>query len=328
MLDSPLGVMPEAADCGSHGEGLLAMETHAMATTIKVQAHGAASVQAAESAISQAFGLCHQMESACTRFDPSSPLMRANAAGEGWVSVPRLCYDALVDAESAHRATRGRFDPRVLGDLVGLGYDSSFVDARKTGVLRARPAFAGPWQPGFRGWSTQVRIGAHPVDLGGIGKGLAVRWASSIISKTVGDFLMEAGGDCYCAGSAPDSGPWMIGVENPFGGASPVAVLGLRDRAVATSSTRVRRWAAVGGEAHHLIDPHDGRPGGKGLVSVTVVGRDPARAEVWSKVAFLEGRDGIEHLVNRKGLAAAWIDAEGRVSISRAMQRYVAWRPL
>ena len=67
-------------------------------------------------------------------------------------------------------------------------------------------------------------------------------------------------------------------------------MLEVADEAVATSSTRVRHWRAGGTEVHHLIDPDTNRPGGDGLVSVTVVSSDPAWAEVWSKVLFLEGR--------------------------------------
>src|SRR5512146_1926457 len=73
-----------------------------------------------------------RVESACTRFDPSSPLMQANAAGTNWHQVPGECYQAMVEAEYAHRLTGGLFDPRVLEVLVGLGYDRSLPFADGT----------------------------------------------------------------------------------------------------------------------------------------------------------------------------------------------------
>ena len=134
------------------------------------------------------------------------------------------------------------------------------------------------------------RISRGLVDLGGIGKGLAVRWASELLATEFGSFVVDAGGDCYCAGDADGSGRWRIGVEDPLAPTEHIAVLGLRDRAVATSSVRLRRWVVGKRRVHHLIDPRTGSPGGKGLLSVTVAAYDAARAEVSSKALFIAGR--------------------------------------
>ena len=59
----------------------------------------------------------------CTRFDPTSSLMLANAAGERWCSVPAECYLALLEAARGYYETKGLFDPRVLQSLQILGYN-------------------------------------------------------------------------------------------------------------------------------------------------------------------------------------------------------------
>lgn len=182
-----------------------------------------------------------------------------------------------------------------------------------------------PWRPRFRGATAEVRLGGRPVDLGGIGKGLAVRWAAAAVGSAARGLLVEAGGDCWCGGRAADGGVWRIGVEDPRGSDRPVAVLGLSDRACATSSIRLRRWRTKGGVVHHLIDPRTGRPGGRGLLAVTVVHADPAEAEVWSKVLFLAGRRDIAGLARRQGLAALWVDHTGARGWSSAMLRHLRW---
>lgn len=274
--------------------------------------------------------LFSEVEAECTRFVATSPLMRANASPQQWHRVPQRCFDALVEADRAYQSTAGRFDPRVLSDLVRLGYDRSLPFAAGAPVLagprprRRRPL--GPWRPRFRGGSSEVCLGPHPVDLGGIGKGLAVRWASQMLRPLAPDHLIEAGGDCYCSGRAPGGGPWLVAVEDPSGGEAPVAVLSLSDRACTTSSLRLRRWRLGGEAVHHLVDPRDGSPGGSGLLAVTVVGADPAVAEVWSKVIFLAGYREAPRVAARKGLAALWVGADGSLGISPAMGRYVTWR--
>lgn len=301
----------------------------AMASDVTIRARAGGDRGLVERAVAAALGIFSAMEAACTRFDPTSPLMRANATPSRWHEVPQMCFDALEEADRAYKSTKGRFDPRVLTDLVKLGYDRSFPLASgevglSAGILvRRRPL--PPWRPRFRGAPREVLLGTQPVDLGGIGKGLAVRWASEQLYKAAPSHLIDAGGDCRCSGTAPDGEPWRIAVEDPLGGPDPVAVLELTDRSCATSSIRLRRWKAGEREAHHLIDPKHGAPGGNGLAAVTVVGLDPAKAEVWSKVLFLEGRTTVCHLARRKGLAALWVDTQGNIATSPAMLRYLRW---
>ena len=307
----------------------------AMATDITVRVNvnldgtDAAGEQEAQAAMEAALRVFADVEVACTRFDPESPLMRANASAGRWQRVDPLLFAALGEAHRAYETSSGRFDPRVLGDLVALGYDRTlpFAGGGVATSLAAEPAGRpGPWRPRFRSASGRVHLGGAGVDLGGIGKGLAVRWASEALRRYALDHLVEAGGDCYCGGVAPGGGPWMVGVEDPVGGGEPIAVLALSDRAVTTSSVRLRRWRAGATSVHHLIDPATGRPGGEGLQAVTVVSDDPATAETWSEVLCLAGRRGIASEARRAGLAALWVADDGSLETSSTMGRHVAWR--
>lgn len=304
--------------------------SRAMATDVTVRAVAVEGVDGLAEGIEAALGVFSTVEAACTRFDPASSLMQANRRGDRFTRVGRTCFDALMEAHHAYGRTRGRFDPRVLADLVGLGYDRSLPFASEMVTTRPAPprhAARPPWRPRFRGASCEVLVGPYPVDLGGIGKGLAVRWASQALRRVTRDHLLEAGGDCYCSGSSPDGKLWRVAVEDPAGGADPVAVLALRDRACATSSVRLRRWRAGSDEVHHLIDPRHGRPGGNRLMAVTVVGPDPAHAEVWSKVLFLEGARHIGAVAGHKGIAALWVATDGSIGTSNALAPYLVWGP-
>ena len=167
-----------------------------------------------------------------------------------------------------------------------------------------------------------------PVDLGGIGKGLALRWAAKEAEAVLGlgGFLLEAGGDIVAAGPAPGGGPWRVGIEDPAGEADPLAVLEIAGRAaVCTSSIRRLRWMQGGREVHHLIDPRTGEPADTGLAAVTVSGPDPAWAEVWSKALFLDGAARIADEARRHGLAAWWVTTDGRLEMSPAARMRTIW---
>jgi len=283
-------------------------------------------------ALAAARRVFERVEAACTRFDPQSPLMRANADRTAWHAVPEECYLAVAEAARAHLETGGLFDPRVLDTLVGLGYDRTLPfrsGVSLTGAGRAVAARvaagAGLWQPGLDPQSRSIRLGVDRIDLGGIGKGLAVRLAARALARAGGGHLIEAGGDCHVAGSGPDGGGWRIGIEDPTGGPEPVAVLRVADTGCATSSLRVRSWQVDGRRVHHLIDPRTGRSAQGGLLSVTVLDTDPARAEVWSKSLLIAGQGRIAALAARRRLPALWVDEDRRVAVSTAMEPCVIW---
>jgi thiamine biosynthesis lipoprotein len=285
----------------------------------------------AERQVDDARRVVESVAASCTRFDPESALMRANAAGRRWHEVPPECFDAIAAAYDAHVATDGLFDPRVLRVLTAYGYSESLpFESRRVSIAQAgalpRRGRARSWRPGLDRDRLRVRVGSEPIDLGGIGKGLAMRWAGDRLRGAGESALVEAGGDLMAIGAGPDGLGWMVGVENPYGGAEPAAVLRLRDRGCATSSVRVRSWTVEGSDVHHLVDPRTGRSAESGLVSVSVVGADPATAEVWSKSLFVLGRSAIRAAADERGLAALWIDTQGHVGVSRAMRPHVAWQ--
>ena len=101
----------------------------------------------------------------------------------------------------------------------------------------------------------------RPVDLGGIGKGLTLRWAPLASSwHRSRRFLLEAGGDLVARGYEPDGDRWLVGIEDP-GSSDDLAVVTLVEEAIATSSSRVNRWVVDGRTVHRLVDPSDRKAG-------------------------------------------------------------------
>ena len=275
-------------------------------------------------------------EQAMSRFRDSSDVTVVNRAAGTGVGVrvdPRLVR-ALVASDRAARLTDGLFDARVLADLERLGYAGTDLgrsvdrsaDGRPVRWLRADPRAA------------LVAVDA-PVDLGGIGKGLALRWAWAALVREHGvgavggvadsltrGALLEAGGDIVAGGPAPDPGPWMVALDDPAGGEDPVAIVAVDRGAVTTSSIQVHHWRTADGRpVHHLVDPRTGEPGGEGLRAVTVAGSDPAWSEVWSKTLFLRGASGIAGEARRRGLAAWWVRTDGTLEMTAAARARTAW---
>ena len=319
-----------------------AFRAMASPVTMQVVAPGAG----VDGALDEAEAVVREVERTCSRFDPTSALSRANAEPGEWHEVPGTFARAVAEAARAHAETGGLFDPRVHDALVAWGYDRSLPFAEGPVAVAGRgpsepgahvPAPRAPWRPQVErdGGRYLVHLDGARIDLGGIGKGLAVRWAAARLADAGVGAMVDAGGDVAVSGSAPDGGPWRVGVEDPMARGEgehempehelPLLVLAIRDAACATSSTRLRRWRAGGAQVHHLVDPRTGSPGGEGLAAVTVVGPDPAWAEVWSKALFLHGVEQIRDRAERLGLAVAWAGVDGVLGTTAAMDALTLW---
>lgn len=261
-------------------------------------------------------------EAELSRFRASSALSNANIhAGDGqWREAPRRLMQMTVLARRAQRLTRGTFDARVIQELEELGEHAGIQ-------LRHAPGRAGDWldADSRRG---RLRL-ATPIDSGGIGKGLALRRSRTTLGRAQAlgrGGLLEAGGDVMAWGEPAPGAAWRIGVEDPNGSTTPVAVIEVRDAAIATSSVRLRSWIAPDGTpVHHLIDPRTRRPADSGLQSVTVAAADPVWAEVWSKALFIGGAEVIGADSERRRLAAWWVDDRGRLSTNQRATGMTIW---
>ncbi|MEO8230062.1 MAG: FAD:protein FMN transferase [Chloroflexota bacterium] len=320
-----------------------AFEGRAMGSPLRLSVVGLAFEEAAE-AWREAVQEFEAAEQAMSRFRDTSDVTIVNrAAGSGsCLPVDRRLGRALAASDRAGRLTDGRFDARVLGDLERLGYAGAVLEG--PGHLPVEPLPAGDDRTARRTGGEAAparrwliadprasRVGVTcPIDLGGIGKGLTLRWAWHRLERTLGarggGAMLEAGGDLVAGGPAPQEGPWVIAIEDPAGGADPIATVAVPEGAVATSSILVNRWTAADGlPVHHLLDPRTGEPGGAGLLAVTVAGSDPAWSEVWSKSLFLSGPDGIAGLARARGLAAWWVRDDGGLEMTPAARARTTW---
>lgn len=139
--------------------------------------------------------------------------------------------------------------------------------------------------------------GGLKLDPSGVVKGWAVERAARAFDELdETDVCLSAGGDMVCRTRMPGSDGWRIGIEDPCAPQATVAVVPIRDGAVATSGTAHR--------GAHILDPRTGRPA-EGLASVTVVGDDLTAVDIEATTAFVLGEDGIawlQRIPNRSGL--------------------------
>ena len=242
-----------------------------------------------------------ELEAKWSRFVGTSEISALNRLSGTPV---RVSTDTLLLVRLAVEATRlsgGSFDPLVLGAMIRAGYDRSFDDLADGSDLAPRPDR--PPRPLAGGHARHAPDGGHiwidddvitlpsgaGFDPGGIGKGLA---ADLVVDEALADGVagvcVNLGGDVRVAGRSPEGGGWTVAVRHPHR-TEPIALVGLADGAVATSTTLLRTWHADGERRHHIIDPATGAPSDTDLTLATVVTARGWTSEVLAKAVLLRG---------------------------------------
>jgi len=266
--------------------------------------------------------LIEDLELRWSRFRPASEVSLMNAMAGAPVRVSettRLLVERSLDGA---RATDGRFDPTVLGDLIRAGYGGSY---------ETLPPDAPPEDSSLRRGCEGIVVDraagtvALPLgvgfDPGGIGKGLGADLVVRHLLEAGADgACVNLGGDLRVAGRSPIGSCWAIAVDHPLWPA-PVATVGLVDGAVATSA-RTRRTLGPPQEGrHHLIDPRTGASAA-GMLSATAIAAEGWQAEVLAKAVFVSGVSRGLELLDAMGAAGLVVDDEAETRVTRGLERF------
>jgi thiamine biosynthesis lipoprotein len=263
-----------------------------------------------------------ELEQRWSRFLSDSEVSALNRDAGQWVRVSRETAELVRRALDARRATGGLFDPTVLGAVLRAGYDRSFelVAAQPRDGRSELACNADAIE--IEGERVRLPIGTG-FDPGGIGKGLAADLVvDELRDAGAGGICVNLGGDVRVSGAAPGGGAWTIAVRHPQA-TEPVAVLGVTDGAVASSTTLRRRWTVNGESRHHLIDPSTGQPTTSTRTFSTVVAGYAWAADVLAKALILDERSDPFALLRTSGAEALIVDDTGHVDTTFGLAAFM-----
>ena len=208
---------------------------------------------------------------------------------------PSSAGDALDTAFDVLRAADDRFSPfRADSELARLDRGELADDELSDDMhevlaiaARAREDSGGVFD---------VRSPEGRLDTNGVVKGWAAQRAADVlVAAGLHDFCLNAGGDVVARGEPEPGRPWQVAVRDPADPSAVIAVLAVRDGAIATSGT-YERGAHV----------WDGRTGSRDVpfVAATVVAADLTVADVLATTVLAMGDEG-----------PAWAMAHGAAAV-------------
>ena len=283
------------------------------------------------------------VDRACSRFRPDSELVALQprmAAGVEVSPMFRLLLDRALDAA---RMTDGDVDPTLGADLAALGHGPlgpGPEPVQGQGAMQSHPGIrsipvpampSAPSVPAPRapGWS-RLHLDAGTLtlpadlrlDLGASAKAVAADLAADEVQQRLGcGVLVSLGGDLATAGPGPRGeqpegrpGQWQILVQDlPADSAQHISLA--PGFALATSSTRKRRWTHRGAQVHHILDPRFGLPAEPVWRCVTVAAPTCLEANAFSTAAIVRGPGAVEWF-RTEGIPARFVDSRGRVTVT------------
>lgn len=162
------------------------------------------------------------------------------------------------------------------------------------------------------------------LDLGAVGKG----YASDLVVEElkahgVKSAVISLGGNIHVLGQKPDGGNWRVGIKNPSGDGN-LGVLEASDAAIVTSGGYENYFVGEDGRTYwHILDPGDGYPANKGLLSVTIISPEGKLSDALSTALFVMGAKEAETYWRKQGgFDMILISDEGEILLTEGIEKY------
>jgi thiamine biosynthesis lipoprotein len=325
QLAAPAAPVPAARSAGG---GVVARKYGAMGTEITLSAW-TDDERAADRAFAAGYDEVRRIEILMTDWErpgePESDVVRINkAAGKEPVRVSAETFEVIGKALEMSRRSGGAFDI-TFAAMKGLWkFDEDLEKKVPLAAEIARRRKLINWHDvvvDAKARTVKLRRAGMRLGLGGIAKGYAVdRCAAVLRGEGLHDFMVQAGGDLFVAGS---KGPnnWMVGVRDPRGGARDIiARMPIKDHAFSTAGDYERAFILDGKRYHHIIDPATGYPATASR-EVTIFAPNAFLADALDDAAFILGpKKGIALVDSYPDCSTLIVDAKNQVWMSKSLE--------
>ena len=234
------------------------------------------------------------------------------------MKVDRRIIDLLLFCREMYEATEGRTNV-MMGSVLSLWHDARELginDPERAELPDMGELEAAKGHTGFdalvidkENSTVQITDPEASLDVGAVAKGYATQRACESLPAGL---LVSVGGNVCITGPRPtDGSDWIIGVQDPDGGASDyILTLALSSGSMVSSGDYQRYYTVDGVTYCHIIDPDTLMPPALWR-AVTVLCPDSGKADALSTALFCLSREEGEALLERFGAEALWIRPDG-----------------
>lgn len=235
-------------------------------------------------------------------YDSSSEVSRFNRSAAGiHFELPYL-LPPLIKSKEVTEASSGAYDPTVMPLVNAWGFGPRKVERPDTVEIMRVKEFVGFAKLDFNSDSVWKKDPRVQLDFGGIGQGYGADViADWLRSRGVEHFFIELGGEGVAQGKNLSQDRWWeVGILHPDalpGAEQAIAYTELVNTGYSTSGSYFNFRIVDGKKYSHTIDPANGFPVNRPLVSATVFAADCATADAWATAFMTMGHEAGQQLV-------------------------------
>ncbi len=249
--------------------------------------------------------LLKNFDSSLSAYNTASTISRVNQEVES-AMVDAYFIEAFKEAREVHAATGGAFDITIAPVVDAWGFGPGNKEPVDSSLIDSLLEFVGMEKVQLKGKKIIKGDPRVKLDVNGIAQGQSVDIVCQFLEKKgIKNYLVEIGGEVKTLGKNPDGNIWRIGVDKPIDknyvpGQNLQAVIGLNNRALATSGNYRRFYEEDGVKYSHSIDPKTGYPIQSRLLSATVLAKECITADAYATAFMIMGLEKSFAFANRR----------------------------
>lgn len=251
-------------------------------------------------------------------YDPASEFRRWQDASNGPTKISPELFKVLQDCDTWRARSGGVFDARVevLSNLWRHAADRGWPPSDSELAAARVTLERGGWRLGPLRDQAERLDPMCPMTLNAIAKGYIVERACQAAldpSRGVRGIVLNIGGDARVSGAITRD----FSIADPAAAsAEPIAVVTLRDKAIATSGNTHRGFRIQDRWYSHIIDPRSGRPV-ESIVIASVIADRSADADALATIFnVLPIAESLKMADSLPGVACLLVEPNGRVTRS------------
>ena len=289
-----------------------------------------------EEAVSAAIDSLKAVERSVSAFDDNSTISVINRSDSG--QVDKHLTTVYETSRRINHISNGLFDPTLSPLIKAWGFGKGHTPSADTARIETILTYVGIDKTRIENGVLYKDSPEISFNFSAIAKGYGVDIAAQALTDHgCTDLMMEIGGEVVCRGRNPEGKKWRILIETPdeeylrevFKNDSTPSfsrqlIVELQDEALATSGN-YRNYHSESGETFgHTISPVTGRPAKTDILSASVIAPSCMEADALATACMAMGSHAAMEMLDKEGLAGAFILYGGEVMINDAMERHIA----
>lgn len=290
----------------------------AMDTIITMEAYGGEE----NAAIGEAESLMFKLDGLWSVTDVNSEIYKANHSQGTATAISEETEQLVTFALKMAEETDGALNPGIYPVLKAWGFTTKQYRIPKETELTDLLSYTDYRKIQVENGNLSMPAGME-IDFGAVAKGYAGDLAADIMREYgVPSAIINLGGNVSLIGSSPDGQPWTVGIRSPYGEGN-IGTLEASDCNIITSGGYERYFIGEDGKTYwHILDPENGKPADKGLISVTIVGKEGRLCDALSTAMFVMGKNDAEaYWKSHEGFEMILITEDNEIYLTEGLER-------